>query len=262
MSNIRPYVDGIYAIWQKKSYCGNDMDPVDMEELQRLKKIGLLDDLVEFVPDLGIDHRVQETAKRNMSIDYVKSKGYSHVLQMDGDECYDTKQFKNAKDFISKKGFPITYCQYVNIYKYLDYYLLYPFVPYVNFIHSTYFKYTYNCAGCGEPTDPTRRINNPMNLGTYLFKPAEIRMVHLSWVRRNIRKKLENWSAKSEFKQELIDKAVDRFNNWKEGDNVIQLFNVPDNQVLIKKLDKRLCDINIPWLEEEQKEWKLKNNYV
>ena len=55
-----------------------------------------------------------------------------------------------------------------------------------------------------------------------------------------IRKKLENWSAKNHFNKELIEKAVKQFNNWKEGDPAIMLFNVPDNSVYVKKLEKRI----------------------
>src|SRR5271157_1385743 len=146
LSNIRNDIDLIVAVWQKKSYSGNPMAEGDMEELQRLKKIGLIDELLEFEsndktiatefnrlktggfvkPDSSIidyiktydaDVRMQETAKRNMSIDYVKSKGYSHVLNTDLDEAYDSKQFKWAKEFINKNNYPITYCTYVNIYK-------------------------------------------------------------------------------------------------------------------------------------------------
>jgi len=262
LSQIRDQVDGIYAVWQKKSYCGNPMDEVDMNELQRLKSIGLIDDLIEFKPNYTQYAREQETEKRNMSIDFLKSKGYSHVLNVDSDEIYDKDQFKYAKDLINKKGYPITYCTYLNYFRDLSHYLVYPFVPYVNFIHSTFFKYTYNCAGPGLPTDPTRRIHNPSNLGTYIFKPEEVRMNHLSWVRKDIRKKLNNWSAKDNFKDELIDKAVEVYENWKEGDDATLLFNVPGNSVYVRKLEKRLCDVKIPWVEEQMEEWKKKNSYL
>jgi hypothetical protein len=43
-------------------------------------------------------------------------------------------------------------------------------------------------------------------------------MQHLAWIRKDIRKKLVNWSAKDHFTPELIEKAVLQYENWKEGD--------------------------------------------
>jgi hypothetical protein len=247
LSEIRDQLDFVGAIWQQKSYCGNPMDPIDMEELQRLKKIGLIDELIEFKGDMNKPHREQETDKRNMGIRMAKERGYSHVISADADELYDKDQFKEAKRQINEKGWPITYWSYVNYYRDFDHYLVYPFRPFVPGIHSTFFTYTFNGPAPG-PTDPTRRILNPTNIGTYLFPDEVIRMAHGAWVRKNIRKKLENWSAKDHFPQSLIDVAVERWENWKEGDNAIMLFNVPDNNVYVKKLDVKIHKFDVPWL--------------
>jgi hypothetical protein len=258
---IRDQLDWVTCIWQKKSYCGNSMDPIDFEELNRLKSIGLVDELIEFVPNYNKPHREQETDKRNMGIEMMRQRGFSHVISSDADELYNKDQFKEAKKQINEKGWPITYWSYVNYYRDFEHYLVYPFRPFVPGICSTFFKYTFNGPAPG-PTDPTRRIFNPMNIGTYLFPDNVIRMVHGAWIRKNIRKKLENWSAKDHFPKELIDKAVYQYENWKEGDNAIMLFNVPDNNVYVKKLEKRITSLIVPWVEENMQKWKEKNGYV
>jgi len=247
---IRDQIDIVNAIWQKKSYWGNPMADEDMEELLRLKRIGLVDELIEFQGNTTKYSREQECDKRNMGIDLMKQKGISHVISSDADEFYDAEQFKYGIDLINKKGYSITYCSYVNYYKDFNHYLVYPFRPFVPWIHSTFFKYTYQGPAPG-PTDPTRRINNPSNLGTYIFEDHELRMGHAAWIRRDIRKKLVNWSAKNHFKPELIEDAVERWENWKEGENAIMLFNVPDHNVKVKKLDKRIHKFDVPWLKEK-----------
>lgn len=252
---VRDQVDHIACIYQKLSYWKNPMDEKDMEELLRLKRVGVVDELIEFVPNFTKYSRQQECDKRNMGIELMKENGSSHVINTDCDEIYDSVQFANAKKFINDKGYGITYCSYVNYYKDFDHYLVYPFKPYVPFIHSTYFKYTYDGPAPG-PTDPTRRINNPLNIGTHIFDTNDIMMNHAAWIRRDIRKKLENWSAKNYFEKSLIDKAVRRWEEWKEGDDAVMLFNVPDNKVHVKRLDKRLCDIKIPWVEDISKKIK------
>jgi len=250
LTEIIDEVDYVIAIKQAKSYWGNPMAKEDIAELDRLKEIGLIDEVVEFQGDKSKYSREQECDKRNWGIDLVKAKGYSHVLNIDADEFYDIEQFKWAKNLINTKGYTTTYCTYVNYYRDFDHHLVYPFRPLVPFIQSTYFRYTYNGPAPG-PTDPTRRVNNPMNLGTYVFKDDELRMGHAAWIRKDIKKKLINWSAKNHFPVELIDKAVERWTNWKEGDDAIMLFNVPGNTVRVKKLDQRIHNFEIPWEKKD-----------
>lgn len=246
ISEIRDQVDYVAAIYQKKSYCGNLMDPIDMEELQRLHKLKLIDQLIEFESSPIKPHREQETDKRNFGIELMKQKGFSHILNIDSDELYQADQFREAKKEINKHNWPITYWSYINYYKDFEHYLIYPFRPFVPGIHSTYFKYTFNGTAPG-PTDPTRRIYNPFNIGTYIFPDEVIRMAHGAWIRKNIRKKLENWSAKDHFTQDLIESAILRYETWKEGDNAIMLFNVPNNEVKICKLNKKIHKFVVPW---------------
>ena len=257
ITEIRGEVDIVNAIWQKLSYWRNPIAEEDMEELLRLKKIGLIDELIEFKPNFNKYSREQETDKRNLGIELMKQKGISHVVSSDADELYDLEQFRHAKNVINEKGWPITYWSYVNYFRDLEHYLVYPFRPFVPGIHSTFFTYTFNGPAPG-PTDPTRRIYNPLNIGTYLFEDNEIRMQHLAWVRKDIRKKLENWSAKDHFDQNLINKAVKQYENWHEGDPAIMLFNVPENSVFVRKLENRITGIQIPWVEEEMQRWKIK----
>jgi hypothetical protein len=248
---IRDQIDWVAAIYQKKSYWKNPMDKKDLEELHRLKDIALIDELIEFKPNYTKYSREQECDKRNMGIQLMKSRGFSHILNIDADEYYDADQFRTAKEMINKNGWPITYCSYVNYYKDFEHYLVYPFRPFVPFIHSTFFNYTYNTSAPG-PTDPTRRIDNPFNLGTYLFEDETIRMGHAAWIRRDIRKKLINWSAKNFFSEKLINEAVKRWENWKEGEDAIMLFNVPENSVKVKKLETKIHKFEVPWLKEKK----------
>ena len=250
ISEIRDQIDHVAAIYQKQSYWKNPMEDADMEELLRLKTLGLIDELIEFKPNFTKYSREQECDKRNMGIDLMRQNGSSHVLNIDADEFYDADQFEAALDLIEEKGYTSTYCSYVNYYRDFEHYLVYPFRPFVPFVHSTFFKYTYQGPAPG-PTDPTRRIKNPSNLGTYIFTDEERRMGHAAWIRRDIRKKLVNWSAKNHFKPELIDQAVERWENWKEGENAIMLFNVPDHNVKVRKLERKIHKFDVPWLKQK-----------
>ena len=251
ITEIRDQIDVVNAIYQKLSYWKNPIDEKDWDELNRLKDIGLIDELIEFKPNFMKYSREQECDKRNMGIELMRQKGISHVISSDADEFYDADQFRTAKNLIEKNGWGIIYCSYVNYYKDFEHYLVYPFRPFVPFIHSTFFKYTYQGPAPG-PTDPTRRIHNPSNLGSYIFPDEVIRMGHGAWIRRDIRKKLVNWSAKNHFDKSLIDKAVERWENWKEGENAIMLFNVPDHNVKVNKLKTKIHKFDVPWLIKKE----------
>ena len=255
ITQIRDKVDHVACIYQKLSYWRNPIDEEDMEELVRLKSIGLVNELIEFKPDFMKYSREQECDKRNMGIRKMKENGSSHVLNIDADEMYDTAQFQAAKDLINKNSWNITYCQYINYYRDLDHYLIFPFESFVPFIHSTFFNYTYNASAPG-PTDPTRRIHNPFGLSQHVFKNDVVMMNHLAWVRKDIRKKLKNWSANNHFTDVQIEAAINKWENWKEGEPAVLLFNTPENKVNVKKLEKRWINVKIPWVEEEVKRWK------
>ena len=248
ITEIRDQVDHVAAIWQKRSYWKNPMSRSDKMELDRLVEMGLINELIEFKPNYTKYSREQECDKRNMGIELMKQNGSSHILNIDADEFYDAEQFRYGKNLINQKGYGITYCSYVNYYRDFEHYLVYPFRPFVPFIHSTFFRYTYQGPAPG-PTDPTRRINNPSNLGTYIFTDGELRMGHAAWIRRDIRKKLVNWSAKNHFDKKVLEDAVERWESWKEGDNAIMLFNVPDYNVKVKKLETKIHKFDVPWLK-------------
>ena len=246
LKEIRDEIDLVVCVWQQQSYCGNQISQEDYDEMLNLKQQGLIDEILEFVPDINKPHREEETKKRNQGIDFVRSCGCTHVLNIDTDEYYTRDSFIKAKQYINEQRLPITYCQYINYYKSFDYYLLYPFKTYVPFIHSTFFNYTFNC-DCEVPTDPTRRIHNPYKVGQEVLDNDLIMMGHASWIRKDITKKLENWSAKSLFDRKLIRKAVIRYQNWRYPMPAIQLFNVPKNEVYVKKLKERIHNIYLPF---------------
>lgn len=234
ISEIREYLDYVIVVIQPYSYFGNKMYEEDENELERLCDAGLIDDIVSYSPKLNDDARNQETIKRNLSIDYLKSKGCSHVLVIDSDEFYLKEDFKNAMDYIEKERPISTYCQYINYFKDFNHYLIYPFESFVPFIQISSLHFTYN-GYAPVASDPTRRTNILYNVGVKVLDYNLIKMHHFSWIRKNIRKKLENWSAKKHFSSELIEKCIHQFEKWKDGQPAIMMFNVPDNKVKIAK---------------------------
>lgn len=254
IKELRSEIDVVVISFQTKSYCGNFIADEDLNEIVRLREIGLIDHVLEFVPDTTIDNRQEETRKRNESIDFLENLGCSHVLNIDSDEFYNLGDFISAKKYIESNECLITYCTYLNYYKDFEHVLVYPFVTYVPFITSSKFRFKYNHWCIAGASDPTRRYEayalKEIDEAITKIIPDDILMMHhASWIRKDIRKKLENWSAKSYFSQDHIENAVNCYNNWNKDNTkkAKMLFFSENNELDIIEVNKR-CFINLEWL--------------
>lgn len=237
ISEIKDLLDYVVIAKQNISYCGNKIDPEDDKEIDRLKNIGLVDEIIIYEPELDIEDRHQETNKRNMTIDFLQSKGCDYVLITDSDEIYNHDDFERAIQYIVDNKLEITYCRYINYYHDLEHYIAMPFKCYVSFFFKSCYRYVFECQDFREPSDPTRRVHKPLDVENYIFDWNDIKMHHMSWIRKNIRKKIENWSAKKFFANDVIEKSVEEFNNFHpDKDYAYLLFNVPQHRVSICKL--------------------------
>lgn len=280
ISEIRDLVDYVVCGVQKTSYTGEPIDPNDMLEIETLKEEGLIDKILEVELDTTLFPRKQETIKRNLLVDDMAANGCTHGIVVDSDEFYTHDSFMRAKAFIDEKDIEMSYCRYLNYFHDYKTYLVYPFKEgnYVPFIAKTCYKFDYQCRDFLKPSDPTRRFVRPkeakkdpstgMPLYTrvktgdpaepeilvpivdhylvdyYEFPWSVLKMHHFSWIRADIRKKLNTWSSNSYFanRDAIIDKAVDRFKRFSpsnKDESATLLFNTPGNKVDIEILPKQ-----------------------
>lgn len=247
---LRNLCDIIIICLQKYSYHGIEISQDDIDEAYLLKEFGYVDDVIWFEPhdkhandDEKIVPRLIETDKRNFILDYLETNGCSHSIIIDSDEYYDHCDFKNAIELVDKENYKITYCQYLNYYRDYRHLLIWPFLCYVPFVASSKYRFNFKSSSFNKPSDPTRRYEIPLEDNTE-FKILDfnvIKMHHLSWIRKDIAKKIDNWSAKKYFKNynNLCKNILDRYYNYKDGQNAIIMFNVPYNNVAVDVLDKQ-----------------------
>lgn len=248
------------------SYHGEPISNVDLNEIFRLRdEDHLIDNIVDINLDLSLEPRVQETEKRNLLIQDAEDNGCSHVIVIDSDEYYTRKSFERGLDMIDEQDAECSYCQYCNYgvnYKSL---LVYPFEGgmYVPFVSKTKYRHKFDCTDWPYPSDPTRRFVLPFDkvindidqngktiqrkhftVTPLKFEWNQVHMHHLSWLRADIRKKLENWSSKTVFENydDLIDQAVYCFENYDEEQSngkLKMLFHTPGNMVDVSPLPKQ-----------------------
>lgn len=237
---IRNYIDVVIVMYQKNSYFGNPILDEDYNEMNRLKNNGWIDEIIEFSGDIKKDARHQETDKRNIGNNILRDKyKCSHILNIDSDEYYLPNDFKNTIDYINDNKFQYTYCRYINYYHDFGHYIVYPFKNYVPFICNSNIVFTYNAVNpCA--TDPSRRIgNNPFYISTEILSEKIILMHHASWIRKNLRNKLNNWSAKKYIPNFDIDSYVTDYDNFNDDKEVRISLNVPNNKVMIERIKNK-----------------------
>lgn len=250
-AELRNEVDYILVCLQKVSYHGEPIEQFDIDEIEMCKKAGLIDEIIWFNPDLSYlkqekfdpkTPRLIETEKRNMMIQHLEDVGCSHDIIIDSDEFYDHDEFVRAKQFFNDNTIEVSYCQYINFYRDTMHYMVWTVKAFVPFIADIRFRFLYT-DNFMLPSDPTRRYNIPVDdkcKEFYVYPWNELHMNHLSWIRLDITKKLDAWSAKRYFDNipNFRERILDRYYNYKDGLNAIIMFMVPNYEVCVNKLDK------------------------
>lgn len=187
VENIRPVVDEIIIVWSRKSNRGQ------VAEYELPKGCTL----IQCEPKSNIPH-VNETAKRNAGLEAVKAGAFTHFIMMDSDEFYIQSDFIREKKAIEALNVTGTVCRTQTYFKSptLTIGIDHTLVP---FIHKVTLNLQYKLQFIGYPfayergaarIDCTRRLN--VSTGV---KMVDITMHHFSYVRKDMRMKLENSSA-------------------------------------------------------------------
>ena len=208
---IRESVNFVSIVYQTNSNFGKPCNDNLIPLLKKLKEDGLIDYLFEYKPIMNLGAHFNEIAKRNIGISLSTRNECTHHMSIDADEYYTQSQFEYLKEQTIKNDLDSSYCQMRTYYKTWEYQLDPPEEYYVSLLfkikNNNVFEIGKNCPVL---VDPTRR----MEPGKFkIFKRDEIEMHHGSYIRNDIRVKLENSSASVNFR-ESIDKLVEYYEKW------------------------------------------------
>jgi hypothetical protein len=234
IKQIRNLVDYISVVYQTTSNFGNPANPELPTLLERLKTDGLVDELFDYKPKINKGGHYNEITKRNIGLSLSKGVNCTHHMSMDSDEYYNIEQFNNLKKIVLEGDYDSSFCQMKTYYKEWNYQLDPPEDYYVSLLFKIKndSEYIIN-AKAPVLVDPTRRMS-PINKPIVLKRDV-IEMHHASYIRDNIRKKLENSSANINFNKD-IDKIVEHYNNWVYPSKVMW-GGLPSKLLTVKKLD-------------------------
>ena len=232
ISSIRDSVDFISVVYQTKSNFGNSCSS-DLEDiLYDLRDKGLVQELVKYRPKLNLKPHSNELIKRNIGLNLAKQKSCTHHMPIDCDEFYIKDQLDYAISVIVRENLDSAVCRLVTYYKEPtyrlspdeDYWVTLPF----KLNPEIQFKYPSNFPAY---VDPTRQIDTN---SFKFFNKDEIQMHHMSWVRKDMRKKIVNSSAFLEMKDGLQE-IYKRFKEWSYPDKAY--FCIPIREFDVIKVD-------------------------
>lgn len=216
VKTVRPVANYIVAVCQTVSNYGQHYTG-GYEECLRLADEGLIDEVIVMdVAGQSAGHK--ERQKRDRGLAACVRSGCDIVAFMDCDEYYVTEQYQAAYNRFENSDFDGSCCKMRTYYK-RPTLQLYPPEKYVVPLFHRVQRGDKTIDKYPVLADPTRRLRTTKFLP---FMRDEIEMHHYSFVRNNIRRKLENSSAKRNFERD-IDIHVQQWFNAQEGD-VINYF--------------------------------------
>ena len=234
ISEIRSEVDHIALLWSDLSYTANPAEESDKMVVYDLYKQGLVDSIVSFPYIPHLPPREQETVRRNQGLAYFASIGIDYAIISDSDEFYHKQEFHQAKKIVKQWLPQATYCYYRNYYHDKRCELLddcFPTPRVVPFLCSTTQRFRFDIP-FPNPSDPTRRMQTHSNL---FFPKEQITMRHWSWVRKDIRKKINNWSSIDMFPQHEIDEMIDYYEKFDKRQVVVRVpHKIKKNKVEVR----------------------------
>lgn len=233
---IRPHVSYISVVYQTTSFYGTECSKELLPTLNDLLNKGYIDDIIEYKGNSILDEdeslaHIQQVEKRNIGLELSKKNDCNYHMAFDADEFYIPEEFSRMKEILLETDEPACALQHRQYYKDAIYTIVPPEQEYIIGIFkiADRTKFVYK-APCPVPVDPSRKPN----WGEFIILPRHmIEMHHMSFVRKNIRIKLETSIAKKNIKHNT-EKIVEYYNNWKypmaamwAGGNYINVVEIP-----------------------------------
>jgi hypothetical protein len=215
---LRHLVDYISVVYQTESNFGNKCSPDLLPLLKKLRADGLINELYHYEPNLKKGGHFNELVKRNIGLKLSRKNGCDYHMSMDADEFYLADQFSALHKTLIEGDYDSSACQMRTYYKSPKYQLSPPEDYYVSLFFKIrrWQKFKINTS-FPVLVDPTRK----MKAGKCkVFLREEIEMHHMSYVRKDIRTKLNNSSASINFKNES-EKIANYYENWKYPEPVL-----------------------------------------
>ncbi len=193
-------VDGVIVVWSERSNYG------EVQKDYLVKQEGV--HYVQCEPEGYRGHGTgNEEYKRNVGLNKAKELGFTHFLSLDSDEFYEPEEFKKYREIFLSSDINGIVCSCKTYFKKPSLTIgedatLVPFIHKITLQIQHQFNRNYPYAWIDGKIriDPTRSLN--INSGVQ-FLP-NLKMHHMSWIRKDIELKIRNSSAKGHIQRSTI----------------------------------------------------------
>lgn len=214
LKSIRKNIDHISVTYQTTSYFGNPAGPDLIPLLKRLENDNLIDELIHYEPNLSITPKENELKLRNLGLNASRKAECTHHISADVDEFYDPQQLESAKKIMEEGDYDFSVAYLDTYYKHPTFLISPDQKLFVSFIHPVNNEYNANPIFPFQ-IETTRKF---INCKKYrIFSREEFVIHHMSYIRKDIRKKFQNSDNGRCYK---IDKFVEKFNTYSVGERV------------------------------------------
>jgi hypothetical protein len=243
IKNIRPLVEGVIIVGSVRSNFG-ELSPIPQEWLY----VSMENDGIQtYIREPQFKQpSYSETDKRNFGLEKAKELGFTHFLTIDSDEFYEHDPFLKAKErFHVENNLSGLVCDCQTYFKSpkLTIGLDTTLVPFIHVLTPTIrhefnrnypFAWEHGWKNKGIRIDPTRSLN--INSGV---EKIDLRMHHMSWVRKDYKLKIRNSTARTNLERSCI---MNDLVHAKEG-YFVEYYG--------KTLERSEVDFNIPEYEPD-----------
>lgn len=197
LENIVPLTDGVIIVASESSNYGEISPIPDWKNIYKRE------------PQFK-EPRLSETDKRNYGIRIARQQGYTHFLSMDADEFYEAGPFLKEKRKFENPDLAGLVCQCQTYFKspHLTIGLDTTLVPFIHKLtpticHEFNRGYPYAWDNTGIRIDPTRSMNITSGV-----EMTDLKMHHMSWVRKDYQSKIRNSTARRTLERSDILNAL------------------------------------------------------
>lgn len=211
IDRVRPVAGFVSVVYQTVSNYGE----IDQSVEDAARALTSVDAIVRYTPQSWGGHH-NEIAKRQLGLDMARSAMCGAHMTCDVDEWYETDRLAAAFDKFRSGTSMNSACKMTTHWKEYRWIITPPEEYYVPLFQRTNGGDYSMSNRWPVLTDPTRRLPGDV----MLFDRSEIEMRHLSYVRKDIRKKLRNSSAHQNFERR-IEQIASVHDNWRPGDKAL-----------------------------------------
>lgn len=216
---IKPLLHHVTVVYQTTSYFGNPAHEGLVPAVEAAYRAGLVDEIVLYEPDLALGPKENELRVRNLGLQKSRDAGCTHHISADVDEFYVPGQLEYAMRVMDDERYDSSIARMISYYKKPTYML----VPHqdqpVSLIHPVDAKYDM-AADFPSKIEVTRR--HTPSVSCKWFTKDELAIHHMSYVRRDMRRKYANNSNGLYFK---IEKFMAVYDTYELGKRVT---TIPD----------------------------------